>query len=70
MKFEFKLNGTTQLTIIPETNLERELAKDLFSGNVKVSVVNPVDPKGEVLIEKAPKSMAVGIAGALESAEA
>jgi hypothetical protein len=52
MKYEFKVNGTIKLIIKPESNLEIELFKELFSGEVKVVPTTSTNPSGEVVVEK------------------
>jgi len=58
MKYEFKLTGTTsQLTLLPETNVERELFNNLFSSDVEVKGVASVNSTGEITISKKEKEM-------------
>jgi hypothetical protein len=52
MKYEFKVNGKITLTIEPSNNLEREMFKELFSGEVKVDRIVTSAPTGEITITK------------------
>ncbi len=56
MRYEFKISGTAdQLTLAPETNLEREFFNHLFSGDVEVKAVVSTNSTGEVCISKKEK---------------
>jgi hypothetical protein len=48
MKYEFRINGTTKLVLIPEDDLEKILLKRIFAGEqVKIEVIPNSD---EVII--------------------
>lgn len=58
MKYEFKLTATSsQLTLLPETNVERELFNNLFSSDVDVKGVASVNSTGEITISKKEKEV-------------
>lgn len=52
MKYQFKVNGDISLTIEPDSNLERELFKELFAGEVTVNATVSTAPSGEITITK------------------
>lgn len=50
MKTEIRINGKIKIILLPETNIEKEIFKELFSAELKVTPV--INGSGEVLIEK------------------
>lgn len=54
MKYEFKVNGTIKLIIEPDNNVEREIFKELFAGEVTVKTTVSTAPTGEITITKVP----------------
>jgi hypothetical protein len=54
MKTEIRINGAIKMIVYPETNLEKDIFKEMFSSDVKVTpTLNSV---GEIVIEKSTAS--------------
>lgn len=54
MKVELNINGSLKLTLIPETNLEREFVKNLMESpdEIKVETVAHANTNNEITVSR------------------
>lgn len=51
MKHEFRHNGTTKLVVVPQTDLEEALFKEIFTNPENVEIITIPNSK-EIIIQK------------------